>query len=63
MAKENYFEFSHFPILKNFGMTEIFKIRKIIQNTNKNYFMRYKMGVINLFFEINYFKHKISAMF
>ena len=44
-------------------MTEIFKIRKIIQNTNKNYFMRYKMGVINLFFEINYFKHKISQCF
>jgi hypothetical protein len=24
MAKKNYYEFSHFPILKNFGMTEFF---------------------------------------
>jgi hypothetical protein len=31
---KKYYEFSQFPILKNFGMTEVFKIRKIIQNTN-----------------------------
>ena len=27
-------------ILKNFGITEFFKIRKLFQNTNRNHFMK-----------------------